>query len=158
MACNHNQDPGQDKLVYLHGGLRSGAALYTVQQREAWGGGANQLGKRQPSAAASCPCLCAAKPTKYEACEAWCGAVGDVVWSGMVWCGVVWCAAIVLLRRIGPGPECMNLVQAAMMLWQLRCACPAAFACRSPAPIRSFVRIRTVVRPLRVGSRKVSNW
>lgn len=42
-----------------------------------------------------------------------------VMWCGLVWCGVVWCAAIVLLRRTGPGPECMNLVQAAMMLWQL---------------------------------------
>lgn len=76
--------------------LRS-SALYTVQQRLAWGGGAaNQVSKRQPLAAASA-LASAVRSLRY------------VVWCrgqcGVVWYGVVWCAAMVLLRRIGSGPE-----------------------------------------------------
>lgn len=85
------------------------------------------------SAAALCPCLCAAS-LRYVV---WCR--GDVVWSCVVWCGVprLFCC------RIGLDPECINLVQVAMLAL-LRVSSSSARC--SPAPIRSSVRIRTAVR------------
>lgn len=54
---------------------------------------------RQPLALASAlRSLRSTKPARR-------GVVPLVMWCGLVWCGVVWCAAIVLLRRIGPGPD-----------------------------------------------------
>lgn len=129
MACHHDQDPGHTrKLVYLYWGWRSGA-LYTVQQRLAWGGGARKpLGQATASAAASA----LASALRSLRIVVWCRGQ-----CGVVWYGVVWCAAIVLLRRIGRGPECMNLVQAAMLLY---CVCFLGLHVAHPPPsVRLFV-------------------
>lgn len=87
MACNHNQDPGQNKARVLVPGTEE-RCLYTVQRRrrrrQAWGGGAaKQLSEQQQSLPLPLPL-----PLRCEGYEAWCGVVGNVVWSGMVWCGV----------------------------------------------------------------------
>lgn len=60
----------------------------------------------------------------------------------MVWYGVVWCAAIVSLQDWAV-PRAHQLCAGGHDV--LLCV-PSCFACCSPAPIRSFVRIRMAVR------------
>lgn len=133
--------PARTKLVYLYGeGTTEKQCL--LHSTAAAGVGWWRRKPGEQAAAFRGSLFALASAVRSLRCVVWCRGQCGVVWYGVVW----WVLAMVLLRRIGSGPECMNLVQAATMLSCVRSLALLGLHVAHPPPsVRLFVSGRSFV-------------